>query len=119
MKKKGILVIFIFAALSGAGCMSSDLELADPAAVRVYQQQLQESKACTADSDCVAVAKGCCECDGQEAVHKKYTRDLSVQREKACGVGPCTLQLCYEDIEVSCVRQVCTGKKVMPRAAAR
>lgn len=116
MKKHVFLTLF--AALLGAGCMSGELKLADPVAVKAYQLQLQESKACTADADCVAVSKGCCECDGQEAVNKKYAGDLSAQREKACGVGPCTLQMCYEDIQVSCENQVCVGKKVDPRAVA-
>ena len=116
MKKNLILTAFIFAGLFGMGCSSNKLQLANPSAVKAYQQQLQESKACTVDADCVAVSKGCCECDGQEAVNKKYVEDLSVQREKACGVGPCTLQMCYEDIQVSCENQVCVGRKVAPRA---
>ena len=92
-----------------AGCGSYDVQLKDANLVAAYQQKLSESKACTVDADCVAVAKGCCECDGQEAVNKKYEVSLSKQREKACGVGPCTLQMCYTDIEVACVNKVCTG----------
>lgn len=92
-----------------AGCASHKLQLKDADLVAAYQQKLSESKACAADADCIAVAKGCCECDGQEAVNKKYEASLSKQREKACGVGPCTLQMCYTDIEVSCVKNVCTG----------
>lgn len=92
-----------------AGCAWHQLQLKDADLVVAYQQKLTESKACETDVDCVAVAGGCCECDGQEAVNKKYKPALSKQREKACGVGPCTLQMCYTDIEVSCVNKVCVG----------
>ena len=72
-------------------------------------RRLEQSKACETDADCVAVSKGCCLCDGQEAVNKKFQNKLDKQREKACGVGPCTLQMCYTDIDVACVNHVCTG----------
>lgn len=91
------------------GCASTVIHTKDPDLVAKYQQALENSKACKTDADCVAIAKGCCLCDGQEAVNKKFQADLDEQREKACGIGPCTLQMCYTDIDVACVNNVCTG----------
>lgn len=110
MKKLSLAVCaFVFAAVF-CGCASSRaVPTKNPDLVVKYQQKLLESKACVTDADCVAVAKGCCPCDGQEAVNKKFQNKLAKQREKACGVGPCTLQMCYTDIDVACVNQVCTG----------
>lgn len=111
MKKTMILCFLCVCSIAAVGCASgTKVQLKDNNLVAAYQKTLEKSKACVTDADCVAVSKGCCLCDGQEAVNKKYEAKLAVQREKACGVGPCTLQMCYTDIDVSCVNKVCTGK---------
>ncbi len=101
-------VLCAFSALV-SGCASAAIHTKDPDLVAKYQQKLLESKACQTDADCVAISKGCCLCDGQDAVNKQFQMELDKQREKACGVGPCTLQMCYTDIDVACVDNICTG----------
>lgn len=108
---KKTMILAVLCALGVlAGCASGNkVQLKDADLVAQYQKDLLKSKACVTDADCAAVSKGCCLCDGQEAVNKKYEAKLAKQREKACGVGPCTLQMCYTDIDVACVNKVCTG----------
>ncbi len=108
---KKLTVFAVLCALSAivSGCASTAIHTKDAELVAEYQQALLESKACETDADCVAIAKGCCLCDGQEAVNKKFQNELDIQREKACGVGPCTLQMCYTDIDVACIDNICTG----------
>lgn len=110
MKKLSLFIVVCAFAAVACGCASSTaVRTRDADLVAKYQQTLEQSKACETDADCVAVSKGCCLCDGQEAVNKKFQNKLDKQREKACGVGPCTLQMCYTDIDVACVNHVCTG----------
>ena len=105
MKKLSLFVVVCAFAAVACGCASSTaVRTRDADLVAKYQQTLEQSKACETDADCVAVSKGCCLCDGQEAVNKKFQNKLD-----ACGVGPCTLQMCYTDIDVACVNHVCTG----------
>ncbi len=108
---KKITVFTLLCAFVGlsCGCASTAIHTKDAELVAKYQQALLESKACETDADCVAIAKGCCLCDGQDAVNKKFQNKLDEQREDACGVGPCTLQMCYTDIDVACVNNICTG----------
>lgn len=77
--------------------------------VQSYQQGLTKRTSCKVDMDCVAVEKGCCLCDGKFAVNKRYAAKLEKQRLNACGVGPCTMQMCYTDIDVACVSGACVG----------
>lgn len=110
MKKVSFFAVMCAFAAIACGCASSRaVPTMDRDLVAKYQQKLLESQACETDADCIAVSKGCCPCDGQEAVNKKFQKKLAKQREKACGVGPCTLQMCYTDIDVACVNKVCTG----------
>lgn len=109
MRKTIIFTVLCAFCAIAFGCASTAIHTKDPDLVAKYQQKLLESKACQTDADCVAVSKGCCLCDGQEAVNKQFQMDLDKQREKACGVGPCTLQMCYTDIDVACVDNICTG----------
>ncbi len=104
MKK---IIIFAILGLGLAGC--APVALDDAQLVKNYQKLLTQSQSCAKDSDCVAVSKGCCPCDGQVAVNKKYASNLAKRRHEACGVVPCTLQMCYEEINVSCQNKVCTG----------
>ena len=106
MKRGLFFCILIF---SFVGCSSYQVQMQNPEEVSAYQESLQKYQSCKTDADCVAVSKGCCPCDGQEAVNKKYAEKLNQNRLRACGVGPCTLQMCYTDIDVSCVNKVCTG----------
>ena len=106
MKKLIVLSFFVF---SLVGCASYKVQMQNPKKVASYQESLQNYKSCKTDADCVAISKGCCPCDGQEAVNKKYVESLNKKRLNACGVGPCTLQMCYTDINVSCVNKVCAG----------
>ena len=106
MKKILILPVLM---LSLVGCASYNLQMQNPQKLSDYQVSLQKYKSCKVDADCVAISKGCCPCDGQEAVNKKYAEKLNQHRLRACGVGPCTLQMCYTDIDVACVNKVCTG----------
>ncbi len=109
MRKLIILSVLCLGGSVLCGCANGKVALKDGNLVAAYQRDLNQSKACVTDADCTAIAKGCCLCDGQEAVNKKYTDKLDKQREEACGVGPCTLQMCYTDIDVACVNNVCTG----------
>ena len=109
MRKMMIFTVLCAFCAVVSGCASTAIHTKDPDLVAKYQQKLLESKACQTDADCVAVSKGCCLCDGQEAVNKQFQMDLDKQREEACGVGPCTLQMCYTDIDVACVENICTG----------
>ena len=109
MKKTVIFSVLCAFCAAVSGCASTVIHTKDPDLVAKYQQKLLEIKACQTDADCVAISKGCCLCDGQDAVNKQFQMELDKQREKACGVGPCTLQMCYTDIDVACVDNICTG----------
>ena len=73
-------------------------------------------KACQADSDCVAVQKGCCPCAGFEAVNKAAAARIQPVFEKACENGGCTREMCYTRITTACVNRVCTGTLIAPKA---
>ena len=106
MKKMIVLALLGILAM---GCASYKVQMQNPEKVSQYQQSLDKYKACKTDADCTAVSKGCCPCDGQESVNKKYADKLNKTRLNACGVGPCTLQMCYTDIDVAGVNKICTG----------
>lgn len=109
MRKLMILCVLCLCGSVLGGCANGKVAFKDSNLVAAYQRDLDNSKACMTDADCTAIAKGCCLCDGQEAVNKKYEAKLSKQREKACGVGPCTLQMCYVEIDTSCQNGKCVG----------
>lgn len=120
MKTSFILVVLCLCAVLATGC-AGKVKMDDKNMVQQYSAAvIAAGKSCKTDADCVAVNKGCCPCDGQEAVNVKAVEKLQAQREDACGVVPCTLQMCYTDIEVSCVKKVCTGTpKTYPGIALR
>ena len=66
-------------------------------------------KSCKTDADCTSVKKGCCMCDGNEAVNKTFAAAIQPVWEKDCAMKPCTLQMCYVEINTSCRQGVCTG----------
>lgn len=110
MKKNILVLAVLLGGVALVGCTPKGaIRVKDANLVKAYGQQLEKSKACKVDADCVAVDKGCCLCDGKTAVNKKFENSLSTQRAEACGIGPCTLQMCYTDIDVSCVNGACAG----------
>lgn len=81
----------------------------DPDLLQKYVQTVEASRSCKTHQDCVQIDKGCCLCDGKQAVHKKHVEKLDKQREEACGIGPCTMQMCYTDLNVKCEKNKCVG----------
>ena len=71
---------------------------------------LKADKACTADADCVAVQKGCCMCDGYQAVSQQGAETVKAAFDKACSLAPCTREMCRVQIAPKCVNHVCTGE---------
>ena len=71
---------------------------------------VKADKACTVDADCVAVQKGCCLCDGLQAVSQKGAETVKAAFEKACYHAPCTREMCRVDVTPKCVNNVCTGE---------
>ena len=75
-------------------------------------------KACQADSDCVAVQKGCCACAGYEAVNKTAAQKVQTVLDKACAGGACTREACPTRVLTQCVQHVWTATPAAPRAVA-
>ena len=74
------------------------------------QAVAKADKKCKADSDCVAVHKGCCMCAGYEAVNAKSAEKINKIWQKECALAPCTMQMCYVEITPSCKDNVCIGE---------
>ena len=115
----------IYAALAGffimgcATCKDCAQEAVSSAAAPVvpsakWQKAVKEypaaDKKCSKDSDCVKIAKGCCECDGYDAVSKTSAERIKPALSEKCKTGVCTMQLCLNDITPVCENKVCTAK---------
>ena len=71
---------------------------------------LKADKTCTADADCVAVQKGCCMCDGYQAVSQKGAETVKAAFEKACSLAPCAREMCRVQIVPKCFNKGCMGE---------
>lgn len=104
--KKVLFLALCAAALSA--CVPTSVVNAKPKALT--KAILKADKACTVDADCVAVQKGCCMCDGMQAVSQQGAETVKTAFEKACATVPCTREMCRVDIAPKCVNNVCTGE---------
>lgn len=109
--KSNILFLF-FAGVLLTGCASTGTIPAGPinSKAKNYTEALQSAaKACKVDADCTSVKKGCCLCNGYEAVNKEAAAALKPMWEKECAMAACTLQMCYVEINTACQEGVCVG----------
>lgn len=112
---KKLLVLGLFSAVLAA-CASSTQEAAINAVpAKLTKAVSAADRACTADSDCVAVQKGCCMCAGYEAVNTAAAAKVQKVQEKQCANSACTREMCYVQITPKCQNNVCVGEKVLPR----
>ena len=115
--KKVLFVMFAAGLVAACGTARQNVGInAIPA--QLTKAVAAADKACQADSDCVAVQKGCCPCAGYEAVNKTAAQKVQTVLDKACAGGGCTREACYTRITTRCVSHVCTGTLVAPRAVA-
>lgn len=105
---KRALFLVLCGAVLAAACVPSSVVNAKPKALT--KAILKADKTCTVDADCVAVQKGCCMCDGMQAVSQQGAQSVKAAFEKACATAPCTREMCYVDITPHCVNNVCTGE---------
>ncbi len=105
-----ILILSLFAAVFAAGCCPCKAKKADAV------KPVEAKYACKVDGDCTAAYKGCCMCEGMEAVSKTYAAEREAKRMKDCAMTPCTLQMCYVDIDTKCNAGVCEGTLREPQA---
>lgn len=107
MKKSIVLLGSVLFVCACAGASKKVTENISPAQ---YTQLVEKAdKSCRTDADCAAVKKGCCLCQGYESVNKSAAADLQNQWNAACAAAPCTLQMCYVEIDPVCKNNVCTG----------
>lgn len=107
--KKAILLIICAAAL--AACSSAPKRVGINAVpAKVTKAIAKADKSCTVDADCAAVQKGCCMCDGYQAVSQKGAETVKAAFDKACSLAPCTREMCRVQIAPKCVNNVCTGE---------
>lgn len=87
---------------------------ASPAKPAPQAAAKQDVKACSVDADCVAVPKGCCQCDGYEAVNKNFAAEVTAKNKQNCPAF-CTMQFCFNEITPKCVANKCTEEaKIYP-----
>ncbi|WP_428897106.1 hypothetical protein Dip518_000892 [Parelusimicrobium proximum] len=113
--KIALLLTVVFAL--GACCASSETKASKyedrfPAAGGSYSKAdyAKSDKACSVDADCVKVAKGCCQCDGYDAVNKDAAKEINAVISEKCAKAVCTMQMCWNDITPVCENKVCTAK---------
>ncbi|MGB2579492.1 hypothetical protein AAIR98_001411 [Elusimicrobium simillimum] len=99
-------VVFTFAA-----CKNNTTQNAAAAQER-YRQTLAGQNTCAADSDCVKIAAGCCQCDGYAAINKKHFAALTQKKNAMCDGAMCTMQYCFNDVTVSCQNKKCVATPV-------
>lgn len=103
LNMKKILTLALFAAVFVA-CSCPCKAKKDNVANMAEAKQV-----CKVDSDCTAVYKGCCMCDGMKAVNKTYAEEWNNKLMQDCSATPCTLEMCYVDIDTKCNAGVCEG----------
>ena len=83
---KKVLFLTVCAAVLAA-CSSAPKSVGINAKPKVLTKAiLKADKACTADADCVAVQKGCCMCDGYQAVSQKGAETVKAAFDKTKGI---------------------------------
>lgn len=70
---------------------------------------LKVDRTCKTDEDCVAVNKGCCECQGKDVVNINAKEEILPLWKNQCANVACTLQMCYVDLDVFCQDGYCKG----------
>lgn len=107
---KKVLFLTVCAAVLAA-CSAAPKSVGINAVPKALTKAIKKAdKACTVDADCVAVQKGCCMCDGYQAVSKSGAEQVKAAFETACAAGACTREMCYVQIEPKCVNNVCMGE---------
>ncbi|WP_424245686.1 putative small secreted protein [Elusimicrobium posterum] len=119
MKKLLVLVLGCFFFGACATCKDCTKDMTSSA--QKLQKKIEANQKCNLDSDCVAVYKGCCQCDGQAAVNQNFTEKFKDYKNETCANQVCTMQYCFNDIEVKCESGKCVGeaKKFGPIIAAQ
>ena len=104
-------LFFICCAAALAACSSAPKRVGINAVPEKLTSAITSAdRTCTADADCVAVHKGCCECAGYEAVNAKSAEKIQKIWDKECQMAPCTREMCYVQIVPECQQGVCVGR---------
>lgn len=112
---KKVLFVTVCAAVLAA-CSSAPKSVGINAVPNTLTKTISKAdKVCVQDADCVAVQKGCCMCDGYQAVSKAGAEKVQAVFDKACAMAPCTREMCYVQIEPKCINNVCTGESFRGR----
>lgn len=107
--KKNILMLLVLGSVFSFGCASCEKKPTEPKVMADYTAALEKNMSCKVDADCVSVPKGCCLCSGRAAVNKKHADKLDSLWIEVCSDNPCTLQMCYVEIDPACVDGKCVG----------
>ena len=103
MLKQPMVCLLVLAGILGAGCSSA------PKKASTYAQVIQANQDCQTDTDCVAVNRSCCRCDGKVAVNRRAVGALRVKWLGECPTAVCTQEMCYTELPVSCQNNRCVG----------
>ncbi len=98
---KNILWSVLCCSILTAGCAANFSSSAIP--------QNNDTKVCRTDSDCVAIPKGCCQCDGLQAVNKWHAEKMKMDLQASCKDTMCTMQYCFNEIRPKCESNKCTA----------
>ena len=77
-----------------------------------YTAAIDAANVCAVNADCVKIPAGCCQCDGFKAVNKNAVQKLTAIKNEMCEKGICTMQFCFNDVNVSCKNKRCVTEPV-------